>query len=58
LPAAEPEEVVSFFLVGDTHYCAQKENMKVMDEVSATYNAALVRTPTDPEPSAGREPRG
>ncbi|MFM7606287.1 MAG: metallophosphoesterase [Prosthecobacter sp.] len=43
LSAAGREDAVSFFLVGDTHYCAQKENFKVMDEVSASYNAALVR---------------
>ena len=35
--------MVSLLLVGDTHYCAQKENVQVMNEVSASYNAALVR---------------
>lgn len=40
---AEKEAGASFFLVGDTHYCAQKENIKVMDETSARYNAALVQ---------------
>lgn len=43
LSAAGNADAVSFFLVGDTHYCAQKDNIKLMDEVSANYNAALVR---------------
>lgn len=32
----------SFFVVGDTHYCASEENPSVMDEVSARYNRRLV----------------
>ena len=43
LSAAERADAVSFFVVGDTHYCAQNENIKVIDEVSTSYNAALVR---------------
>lgn len=43
LSAAGGDDAVSFFLVGDTHYCVQKEDVKVMDETSAGYNAALVR---------------
>lgn len=39
--ATEPE-VASFFLVGDTHYCAMKDDFGKMDETSATYNARLV----------------
>lgn len=32
----------SFFLVGDTHYCAMKDDFGKMDATSATYNARLV----------------
>lgn len=34
--------VASFFLVGDTHYCAMKEDFRRMSEISAAYNARLV----------------
>lgn len=41
-PAVEPGQT-SFFLVGDTHYCARKDQIQRMEEVSARYNEALVR---------------
>lgn len=43
LAADAPEDRASFFVVGDTHYCAQAENFSQMDPTSARYNAGLVR---------------
>src|SRR3954471_21234856 len=40
-PAAAPS-VSSFFIVGDTHYCADSDEMTKMDDVSAGYNTRLV----------------
>ena len=34
---------VSFFIVGDTHYCADAADVSKMNENSARYNAALVQ---------------
>jgi len=40
---AEPQPgTASFFLVGDTHYCADQEDFTRMDETSAKYNSRLV----------------
>ena len=39
---ADAKDAVSFFLVGDTHYRAEADNISVMDETSADYNARLV----------------
>jgi predicted phosphodiesterase len=33
----------SFFIVGDTHYCADEADIKEMDETSALYNSRLVK---------------
>jgi cytolysin (calcineurin-like family phosphatase) len=33
---------VSFFIVGDTHYCADATDISKMNEISASYNASLV----------------
>ena len=41
--ADAPVDRASFFVVGDTHYCAQSEDFGRMDEISARYNARLVR---------------
>jgi hypothetical protein len=41
--SATEEPLTSFFLVGDTHYCAQKNQIQSLDEVSASYNEALVQ---------------
>lgn len=35
-------EIVSFFIVGDTHYCADWLDTSIINESSASYNAALV----------------
>jgi Calcineurin-like phosphoesterase len=40
--AATAEASVSFFLVGDTHYCADKNAPTQMSAVSAAYNRGLV----------------
>ena len=41
--SADPQpETASFFVVGDTHYCADESDHSVMDETSARYNARLV----------------
>lgn len=44
LLAAESAPDVAFFLVGDTHYLADKENPGKMDAVSAGTNARLIDT--------------
>lgn len=41
-PPAGAKDTASFFLVGDTHYCADHEDMSKMDDTSAQYNAGLV----------------
>ncbi len=40
--AATKPEKASFFLVGDTHYCAEDDEHSTMDAVSARYNARLI----------------
>lgn len=40
--AAVDAEQASFFLVGDTHYCASKEDDGVLDPVSAEHNSRLI----------------
>lgn len=40
-PACE-REVASFFLVGDTHYCAVSDDIGRLSETSASYNGRLV----------------
>jgi predicted phosphodiesterase len=42
--AAVGEPSVAFFLVGDTHYLADKENPDRLDAASATTNARLIDT--------------
>ena len=39
--AATEESAASFFLVGDTHYCADAEDISKMDAISADYNSRL-----------------
>jgi hypothetical protein len=42
--AAAPEEKsVSFFVVGDTHYCAQEDHPELMQEISLKTNQGLLR---------------
>jgi predicted phosphodiesterase len=41
--AGAPADRASFFVVGDTHYCAQSEDFGQMDATSVRYNAGLVR---------------
>lgn len=36
------DDTASFFLVGDTHYCADEADFSKMNETSALYNARLV----------------
>ena len=40
--ARQSDRRVSFFIVGDTHYCADSLDKSKMNESSASYNAALV----------------
>lgn len=40
--AATEESAASFFLVGDTHYCADAEDISKMDAISADYNSRLI----------------
>lgn len=40
--AADASDAVSFFVVGDTHYSANDDDMGRMDSTSADYNARLV----------------
>ncbi len=56
-------DVATFFVIGDTHYRADPEEMGIMDEVSTAYNAALVAqlnrlpgTPFSPESGGGTVP--
>jgi len=40
--AASDAGAVTFFLVGDTHYCASEEDDRVLDPISAAHNTRLV----------------
>lgn len=40
--SANSRDSVSFFLIGDTHYCAQADDFTKMNTTSADYNARLV----------------
>jgi hypothetical protein len=40
--AKPSSEIASFFLIGDTHYCADEKEISKMDATSAAYNARLV----------------
>lgn len=61
---APPADSACFFLVGDTHYCADDEDFSRMDATSADYNARLVDwlnklpgTPFSAEAGGGVVPR-
>ena len=40
--AKPANDTASFFLVGDTHYCADEADISLMDATSAGYNVRLI----------------